>query len=185
MAVGLDEFLRDYEASGLERLDNGDSWRQVYAVDRDYDKIQDIDYPVVIKYSDRGIGKTQNRTELRAYLESMERDQGFLPEVIGGRADFKYLVSRRVNPLPAPSQGHPWRENPEMQAYAAECREVLPEGWIDNDDVELGVDDGDVKLLDGGTLRRNEWIVDEPLDHRSLEFTDRGEHSYFTVYSEV
>lgn len=182
MSMGLSEFLSDFEASEHDRLDEGEGWRNVYALDESYEDELGLDSNMVVKYSDTSTGRAQNRNELRAYLESLERDQDFMPRVVGGSADFEYLVSKRINPLPAPSGGHPWRENPEMEAYAEECRKAIPEGWVDSDDIELGFDDGDVKLLDGGTVRRKKgWIVDDSLEHDSVDSKERNGDYYFTV----
>lgn len=180
--VDIEKFLDGFDGSEHQRLDDDrGSWRQVYAVDENYQNELGFEDSLVVKYSENLTAKSQNRTELTSYLETLERGQDFIPQVFAGTTDFEYLVTLKVNPLPEPRTGHPWRENPELEQRAQQRREVLPEGWSDNDEIELGVLDGEHKLMDAGTLIRSDWIVGDPLEHDSLNLTVYDGVQYFHV----
>ena len=180
--MDIGRFLDGFNESEHSRLDDDrGSWRQVYAVDEGYQDELGFEDPLVVKYSDTPLAKSQNRTELTSYLESIERDQDFIPQVVAGSTDFEYLMALRVSPFPEPQTGHPWRENPQLEQRAQMRRQALPEGWSDNDDIELGSYNGDVKLLDAGTLVRSDWIVEDPIGHESVDITEYEGREYFTL----
>lgn len=180
--MDIGRFLDGFDQSEHSRLDDDrGSWREVYAVDEFYQHELGFEDPLVVKYSDNSTAKSQNKTELTSYLESVERDQDFISRVVGGSTDFEYLMAVRISPFPEPQTGHPWRENPELEQRAQMRRQTLPEGWNDNDDIELGVYDGDVKLLDAGTLVRSDWMVGDPLEHETVDLTDYDGRRYFKL----
>jgi len=180
--VDIDRFLDGFDESEHSRLDDDrGSWREVYAVNDSYLDELGFEDPLVVKYSDSPTAKSQSKMELVSYLESLERGQDFIPQILAGSSDFEYLMAIRINPLPEPQTGHPWRENPELKQRAQMRRNTLPEGWNDNDDIELGVYEGDVKLMDAGTLIRSDWIIEDPLEHESVDLTEYNGRGYFTI----
>lgn len=182
LLVNVEEFLDGFDESEHSRLDDGrSSWRKVYAMNEFYQDELDFEDPLVVKYSDSSNARSQNRTEMTSFLESIEREQEFIPRVVAGSSDFEYLVALRINPLPEPQTGHPWRENPELEQRTKRRNNTLPEGWCDNDDIELGVYNGDVKLMDAGTLIRSDWIVGDPLQHETVDLNEYNGREYFTL----
>jgi hypothetical protein len=184
MSVSLAEFIHGFDPSEHERLDDGCSNREVYAVGSGYSDELGFEGEYVVKCAGqkfRGNARTQNRKELRAYIESIERGQDFLPSIVGGSSDFEYIMTRRINPVPVPDTGHPWRENPARQRHLDDCRDVIPEGWTDNDNLERGYDEGKLKVMDGGDLHRSDWIVRDPLQHELVEDTSIEGHEYFSI----
>lgn len=183
MAMSLPEFLHSFDSSEHERLDDQGSTRNVYRISGEYLERLAMDEEVVVKQSEPSneIGIYQNRRETRAYLESLERNQNFLPEVKVGSSNFETVVAERVDPFTVADGGHPWFERRRRTGYEQGCKNALPEGWSDQDDLELGIDREGVKIVDGGTLFRNEWIVSDPIDHGSLnQYSIEGDE-YFSI----
>ncbi|MEF8880553.1 MAG: hypothetical protein V5A72_01845 [Candidatus Nanohaloarchaea archaeon] len=184
MSLNISEFLQNFNPSKCERLDDGQSFRSVYSVEDSVLEELGNGGEYVVKHvgeDNKSFSRTQNRNEVRAYLESIERNQDFLPPVKAGTTDFDYIVARRVNPLPTPSLTHPWKDNPKRRDFEQKCRNVLPEGWTDNDDTELGVDGNDLKIMDGGALYRKDWKVDEILNHDLVNNLSNSGSEYFVI----
>jgi hypothetical protein len=178
----IPQFLHDIDLKGRERLDKRGNNRDVYSVD-DL-SVDGVNYnQFVVKSASTG-AKGQNKKAVRAYLDSLERDQDFLPPFVGGTADFDLIVVGRLNPIDNHYSDHPWRENPKKSDYDKAKREVLPDGWSENDDnIELGVDPFNcVKILDAGTLHRTSWeIPEDPLDYDAVDTTSIDGIEYFTI----
>jgi hypothetical protein len=182
--------MADFEPEDGKRLDDGTSWREVYAAD-----LSDLDglggeYVVKTPRDNKkgmrdGTALTQNKREVRTHLESTERGQDFVPDVVGFSQNYDVVVAERVSPYPEPDLGSQLKRTPgrqaEMENYDSVQESLIPEGWSYGDRPEIGYKDGTPVLIDSGRIERSDWMVDDPTAHGCVEAHAVDGETYFTV----
>lgn len=190
MSESLAEFMADFQPEDGKRLDDGTSWRKAYVVE--FSDVEGFEGEYVVKTAggdgsglDDGTARTQNRREVRAYLESLARDQQFIPDIVGFSEDYQIVVMEQVNPLSTPDPGTSVRSNPQrrrkIENYHKVRENLLPEDWDDEDHPEIGMRENGYVLLDAGRASRDDWKVEDPTDCDFVEVYEVAGDRYHVV----